>query len=119
MALKTKSRYDTNKEKILLQNPELFTRHNEHSLPEINFQKGSLFDIDFSKASVVYSNSTLFSDDIYNYIFNKVQELPSGRFHINICDYMPEDFTKYWDCVKPFSRLMSWGTSEILIYRKK
>ena len=118
MALKTKKRYDENISKFVAENSEIFPNHKD-ALPEITYVKGSLFDTDFTKASVVYSNSTLFSDEIYTHIFTKVQELPSGSFHINICDYMPEEFVKDWDCVSPFSRLMSWGTSEILIYRKK
>jgi hypothetical protein len=118
MAMKTKARYDQKLSGFISDYPELFPHH-KGIVPEINYIKGSFFDIDFTKASVVYSNSTLFSDEIYDFIFSKVQELPPGSIHINICDYMPEEFTSNWECTSPFSRLMSWGTSEILIYRKK
>jgi hypothetical protein len=118
MATKTKARYDQNISKIITDNKELFVNHNEN-IPDLNYIKGSFLDYDWSKASVVYSNSTIFSEEIFNFIFTKVQELPSGSFHINICDHMPDELLDGWECINPFSRLMSWGTSEILIYRKK
>ena len=116
--MQTKTRYDTNIRQIVDENQELFPYHRGET-STIEYIKGSFFDYDWNEASVVFSNSTCFSDEILNKIYEKVQEMPSGSFHINVCNYMPEEFMTNWECVNPFMRLMSWGTGECLIYRKK
>jgi hypothetical protein len=118
MALQTKTRYDQNMPTFIKENPELFPYHKD-LVPEINYIKGSLFDYDWKNASVVFNTSTCFPDELIEQIYSKVQEMPSGSFHINQCNYMPEEYLNNWECVNPFSRLMSFGTAECLIYRKK
>ena len=118
MAIKSKSRYDTQIRQFVDDNQDLFPLHRGET-PHIEYIKGSFFDYEWTQASVVFSNSTCFSDEIFYKIYEKIQEMPSGSFHINICNWMPEEFMSNWDCVNPFMRVMSWGTGEILIYRKK
>jgi hypothetical protein len=119
MALTAKKRYDATFEKIFFENQELFPHHIGKSIPNLNYLKMNFFEEQWVQASVVYCNSTCFDEETSQMVYKKALELPSGCFLINICNHMEDQLMSFWENIEPFSRLMSWGTSEILIYRKK
>ncbi len=119
MALKAKKRYDDSFANIFSENQELFPNHVVKNSPNIIYLKNNFFEVEWTEASVVYCNSTCFDDETTLMVYKKAMEIPSGCFLIIICNHMQDELISFWDYVEPFSRLMSWGTSEILIYRKK
>jgi hypothetical protein len=125
MALKSKEKYDHNISHIINTSPELFPNHFRHNqptqparIPEVKLINDSFFEQDWSNASMVFSNSTCFEKDILEQIFEKSLLLPRGAIFVHTTQKMPKKYTKSFNSVTAFQRLMSWGVCRIFIHRK-
>jgi hypothetical protein len=103
---------------IMENNRHLFDNHKGY-IPEIEYIEGSFFEKEWTNPSMVFSNSTCFSKDIMDNIFERANELPRGTFFINTSQRMSKKILDKWNYLTPFQRVMSWGTARIFIYRKK
>lgn len=99
----------------------LFPLHNnkEDNDHLIRFTNCNFLKENWENASVIFTNSTCFSDHLMKDIYDKSkEELKRGAFMINLTKKMPSKYKKYWEPIKPFNRVMSWGHAKVLIYRK-
>ena len=97
---------------------DLFPLH-KGIAPDFKAIKGSIFEHDWSNASLVFTNSTCFRNPMMEQIFVKANALNRGAIFINTTQKMPKKYTHQWQYITPFHRLMSWGVAKIFIHRKK
>ncbi len=122
MALKMKKNYDKNIENILLDNQDLFRYHfkdGELKSPQLNFYNQDFLERDWSSASMVFSNSTCFDNQLIRSVWEKALTLQKGTIFVNTCQGMPKKYISNWQVITPFGRKMSWGVAKFFIYRKK
>ena len=87
--------------------------------PNIEFICGNFINMDLSKASFIFCNSTCFSSELLLNIARKVnKEVPNGCIVITFTKKLPFLNKEDWDIKKGFKRLMSWGLATVFVHRK-
>ena len=90
-------------------------------LPEIFFETGSIFDINWwDTANVAYAASLLFGTDLMELLTHKVALMKSGSFMISLrplcLDLQPEYKQRIVLVSESFFK-MSWQMAKVYIYR--
>jgi len=107
---------------------EIFYKNNKHLLPEyktenkpdINFINGDFLKIDLSSASVIFINSTTFSEKLLNDLAMKFnEECQSGCLVVNTTQELSKLDKNKWEFLPYFRRYMSWGIVTINVYKRK
>jgi len=104
-----KEEYDTVKGEIRQNYPELFPQ-----LPEVRFEHGSFFDIDWSDASMIFANSTCFSSEMMRHLGNS--NVAPGTIALTLTKSFSPGV---WDTLASFRKQMSWGEATVFIQRRK
>ena len=87
--------------------------------PYIEYICGNFMNIDLTKASFIFCNSTCFSSELLLSISKKVsKEAPNGCIVITFTKKLPFLNTNEWDIKKGFKRLMSWGLATVFVHRR-
>ena len=107
---------------------EIFYKNNKHLLPEyktenkpdINFINGDFLKIDLSSASVIFINSTTFSEKLLKDLAMKFnEECQSGCLVVNTTQELSKLDKNKWEFLPYFRRYMSWGIVTINVYKRK
>ena len=87
--------------------------------PSIEFICGNFMNIDLTKASFIFCNSTCFSSELLLNIAKKVsKEAPTGCIVITFTKKLPFLDKNEWEIKQGFKRLMSWGLATVFVHRK-
>ncbi len=111
-----KNKYENEFPKLLETKKDLFPYHTQ--LPKVDFINSNFLETDWSDGTFVFTNSTTFSIDIMEGLFDRAQLLPKNAFFINTNGHIPLKYIHKWETLKPITRLMSWGLASIFIHRK-
>ena len=94
--------------------------HKEEQKPNIEFINGDFLKQDLSQASVIFINSTTFSDKLLGdlaYKFNEVCK--SGCLVVNTTMELSKLDKNKWEFLPYFKRYMSWGIATCNVYKRK
>lgn len=91
----------------------VYASQQETRLPEVEFIKGSIFEVDWSDASVIFANSTCFG---YEHIV-QISQIPCkpGTFAISMTRPL---LHSHWQVLESLNKPTSWGYAKIFIQRK-
>lgn len=88
--------------------PDLFP-----AVPQVSFELGSFFEIDWSDATMVFANSTCFSREMMDRIGSS--PLPIGTFAITLT----KPLTGYeWRLLENYKKNMSWGQATVFVQKR-
>lgn len=88
--------------------PDLFP-----GVPELSYQVGSFFEIDWSDADVVFANSTCFSREMMDRI--GASPLALGTIAITLT----KPLTGYqWRLLENYKKEMSWGQATVFLQKR-
>lgn len=94
----------------------LFTIENSNI---IDFYKGDFLRIKWNEASIIFANSTCFTQDLMDKIGNKAKiECQVDTIIITISKKLT-NLNDDWEAKTGFKRLMSWGVGTIYIYIRR
>ena len=110
-----KDSYDLKIEEIKKNNSHIFNL--DFSLPVLEIFQGDFLLHDWSNSSVLFANSTCFSNELMLSLSKKAEELQRGTFFITFTKKLPE-LSNNWLICEGFKRLMSWGIATIYIHVK-
>ena len=79
-----------------------------------SFEKGDLWNIDWSEYDIIYLTTTTFPQDWLLKLEKKVNEISSGSFLIVLTNQIQN--TKF-RCVQSFVAEFSWGVATVFIYQ--
>ncbi|SCC90909.1 Uncharacterized protein SCG7109_BF_00050 [Chlamydiales bacterium SCGC AG-110-M15] len=85
-------------------------------MPDIDFLKGNFLRADFSEADVAYMCSTCYSEEMMEGIARGAEHMKPGSRVVTLTKPLPSD--QYEEIHHEFYP-MSWGTSQVFIYKKK
>ena len=119
--VKIHKKFEDEFEKIYEENKDILPKYkNENHRPIIEFIHGDFLEVDLSKASFIFINSTTFTDDLLEKLANRFNEYcKSGCVIANTtCELTKLDKEK-WEFLPYFRRYMSWGIATINVYKRK
>ena len=111
-----KNKYENEFPKYLEIKKELFPYHTQ--LSKVDFINSNFLETDWSDGTFVFTNSTTFTNDIMEGLFDRAQLLQKNAFFINTTKHIPIKYIHKWETFKPITRMMSWGLGTIFIHRK-
>ena len=92
----------------------------ENKKPDIEFINGDFLKQDLSKASVIFINSTTFSDKLLEDLAIKFNdECESGCLVVNTTMELSKLDKNKWEFLPYFRRYMSWGIATVNVYKRK
>lgn len=94
-----------------------FSQLNHRSIDNITLLHGDLFEHDLSDASIVFINATGYFDDALDQLIDTLVLLPTGARIIISSKQLPE---RYFEELKSYPSVpMTWGHSQVTIYRRR
>ena len=116
LSLIVKDKYGKTINDIINKNKNLFTFEKPNN---IEFIRGNFFDNKWEDASVIFANSTCFSETMMNNIAAKAnKECKNGTIIITLTKKLYK-LNSDWELRDGFRRLMTWGIATIYIHRRK
>ena len=116
LSLSIKQSYENTIEEKFRQNKDLFTFEKPNS---IEFLHGNFLEQNWEDTSIIFANSTCFSENMMNNIASKAnKECRSGTIIITFTKRLTtlNSDLKFRD---GFRRIMTWGVATIYIHRRK
>ena len=100
---------------------QLFEKdYNNNKKPDIEFINGDFLKQDLSKASVIFINSTTFSDKLLGDLADKFNnECDQGCLVVNTTMELSKLDKNKWEFLPYFRRYMSWGIATVNVYKRK
>lgn len=86
-------------------------------LPQMELINDDFLNYDWSESSLVFANSTCFSQELMSSIANKAEELKQGSIFVTFTKKLP-DLSDKWLVCDGFRRLMSWGIATVYVHKK-
>ena len=88
--------------------------------PDIEFINGDFLKQDLSKSSVIFINSTTFSDKLLGDLADKFNnECDQGCLVVNTTMELSKLDKNKWEFLPYFRRYMSWGIATVNVYKRK
>ena len=88
--------------------------------PIIELIHGDFLEVDLSKASFIFINSTSFTDDLIDKLTNRFnQYCKTGCIITNTSVELTKLDKEKWEILPHFRRYMSWGIATINAYKRK
>ena len=116
LSLLVKEKYDKEINDIINKNKDLFFFEKSNN---IEFIRGDFFENSWEDASVIFANSTCFSENMMNDIATKAnKECKKGTIIITLTKKLYK-LNSDWELRDGFRRLMTWGIATIYIHRRK
>ena len=78
---------------------------------------GDFLNFDWEESSLVFANSTCFSNELMTKMSKKADTLKKGTFLITFTKCLP-DLSSDWKIREPFKKEMSWGIATVFVHRK-
>jgi hypothetical protein len=100
-----KETYNREFPRVMGEHPDLFT-----VMPTVSMKVGSFLDMDWSKASFIFANSTCFSREM----MRSLGEVPvaPGSFAVTLTKTL---LSPLWKVLDSFKKEMSWGQATVYI----
>ena len=100
---------------------QLFEKdYNNNKKPDIEFINGDFLKQDLSKASVIFINSTTFSEKLLGDLADKFNnECDQGCLVVNTTMELSKLDKNKWEFLPYFRRYMSWGIATVNVYKRK
>ena len=100
---------------------QLFEKdYNNDKKPDIEFINGDFLKQDLSKSSVIFINSTTFSDKLLGDLADKFNnECDQGCLVVNTTMELSKLDKNKWEFLPYFRRYMSWGIATVNVYKRK
>ena len=100
---------------------QLFEKdYNNDKKPDIEFINGDFLKQDLSKSSVIFINSTTFSDKLLGDLADKFNnECAQGCLVVNTTMELSKLDKNKWEFLPYFRRYMSWGIATVNVYKRK
>ena len=114
-AIEILNKFDNDLQDILRQNPTLIAPETEST--KILLYNDNFLLHDWTEASILFANSTCFSQDLMVKLSEKAQGLKKGAIFITFTKKLPE-LGDNWIIKPGFRRIMSWGIATIFVHRK-
>ena len=107
--------------KATIEIKQLFEKdYNNNKKPDIEFINGDFLKQDLSKASVIFINSTTFSDKLLGDLADKFNnECDQGCLVVNTTMELSKLDKNKWEFLPYFRRYMSWGIATVNVYKRK
>ena len=116
LSLLVKQKYEKEINDIINKNKDLFFFEKPNN---IEFIRGDFFENSWEEASVIFVNSTCFSESMMNDIASKAnRECKKGTIIITLTKKLYK-LNSDWELRDGFRRLMTWGIATIYIHRRK
>ena len=91
---------------------------NNNNLPNILFINNDFLNENLSEGSLIFTNSTCFTQELLDKIAEKVnKEVKIGCIVVTTTRPLKLDKEK-WDILKGVKRMMSWGVASIFVHKK-
>ena len=91
------------------ENPDLFPQ-----VPNISYTQADMYEIDWSRAGLIFANSTCFSREMMERI--AIAPVRPGTLAITFTKSFDSDL---WDVLESRRKNMSWGDATVFISRRK
>lgn len=92
--------------------------HNQDQ-PKFHLIQSDFLNVDWSNASLIFTNSTCFSSQLMNDLSLKAQSLRKGAIFVTFTKRLPNLWVSgNWEIKNGFRRLMSWGIATVFIHHK-
>lgn len=116
LSLEAKQKYDKDIKDIITKNKNLFNFEKPNN---IEFIRGNFFEKSWEDASIIFANSTCFSENMMNQIAEKAnKECKQGTIIITFTKKLYK-LNNDWELRDGFRRLMTWGIATIYVHRRK
>ena len=116
LSLRVKQTYDDTIAEKFSNYKDLFSFEKPN---QVEFLHGNFLEHSWEDTSIIFANSTCFSENLMNNIANKAnKECKSGTIIITFTKRL-KTLNSDWELRDGFQRIMTWGIATIYIHRSK
>ena len=116
LSQKSKQYYDKTINDLFEKNKELLSFDQPNI---IDFVQGDFLKQSWHNATIIFANSTCFSNELINSIADKAnKECKKGTIIITFTKKLNK-LSKDWEVKEGFRRLMTWGIATIYVHKRK